>query len=394
VNRFAAALIAAAAAALLGCGGAPAVAAGPAAGDTRLWLMDLDQAPHDWATVAPQFAVVELNSWNTAALAAVRAASPGTKVVEYKDLQSVRANDCGTSPGGGQPCVVNGVICPAGVDDAPYYAGGLGFCATWRSHPEWFLTNDGTTATAATPLSDLHVMAGFPDSYQTDYGNPAYQAAWAQAVSADVAASGWDGVKADNAITTAAAYGTVPAYPTDASVQAAMGSMLATVGPAVTGTGAMIVPNLGHNNVYPGVWARWLPYVSGLVNEFSWYWAGPSAQSVASWSAWMEPEVAACAAQGKACFFHVAGHGDTLTAAQATFATASYLLYADGGSYVEYPPDTAAAGTVTALGDALGPATVSGGTYARQFAGGTVTVTPAAGTAAITTGGHVRHGRR
>ena len=104
-----------------------------------------------------------------------------------KDLTSTRATDCGTNAGGGTLCIQNGVICPPGVNDAPNYAGGLGFCWTYRNHPAWFLHHDG----------QLVKHVGWPTSYQIDWRRTAYQRAWADHVIADAQAHGWRWVWAE-----------------------------------------------------------------------------------------------------------------------------------------------------------------------------------------------------
>lgn len=365
--------------------------AGAQPGNTKLMLIDQSSRAYDWATVAPRYAAINLNDWNTNWISQIRSANPQAKILVYKDLTSTREDDCGTNPAGGSPCIVSGTICPPGTNDAPYFAGGLGFCAAWRANPAWFLTTSGALATASTPPSQLVSESGFPTQYMMDYGNAGYQRAWLSAVKADAQAHGWSGVLADNAISKAAEYGrngnpASPRYPSDSSAQAAMAGMLSVVGPGLTGAGISIVPNLGYNNLYPGLWAAWLQNVSGLMDEWSYFWPGNGSEGSASsaWGPWMEPEVRACAAAGKQCFFHFGDHSQALTAAQASFALASYLLYADGNSFIEFAGD-GPNDPQTALGAATGSATQdASGVWTRHFTNGVVTVNPAAGTGSVT----------
>jgi hypothetical protein len=361
-----------------------------AAGNVKLLLIDQNSTAYDWAKVARHYSAVNLNDWNNGWIRQIRSANPHAAVFVYKDLTSTREDDCGANPGGGSPCIVHGVICPRGTNDAKYYAGGLGFCNAWRTDPSWFLTKSGVRTTSSTRPFQLATEAGFPTQFMMNYGNAGYQNAWLSAVKADVRTNGWSGVLADNAISTATEYGSngqpaSRAYRTDAGAQAAMRSMLRVVGPGLTRAGFSIIPNLGYDNLYPRLWAAWLPYVTGFMDEWSYFWPGNGSEgsSVGSWGPWMEPEVQACARQGKECFFHYGDHSQALSSAQASFALASYLLYADGNSYIEYAGD-GPRDPQTRLGAALGPATESAnGVYRRQFAYGVVTVNSARGVGTI-----------
>ena len=56
-----------------------------------------------------------------------QATSQGSIPAEYKDLTSTRATDCGTNAVAERSASRTVLICPPGVNDAPNYAGGLGF---------------------------------------------------------------------------------------------------------------------------------------------------------------------------------------------------------------------------------------------------------------------------
>jgi hypothetical protein len=257
---------------------APASSA-PASGPptTQQGLFDLGNQPYDWATAARQYGAVILNDWKASWAQQITAA--GSKAFVYKDLTSTRETDCGANPGGGSSCIVNGVICPKGVNDARYYAGGLGFCWAWRNHPGWFLrTSSGALLTEA----------GFPTQYVMDFGNPAYQQAWLQAVTADAKANGWKYIFGDNALDNNT-YGTSPTYPTTASVQAAMVAMLKVVGPGLAKAGISLVPNLGYTDQYPSLWGSWIGYVAGFQNQHN---VGDVSQ-----------QKSICEAQRKLCLF-------------------------------------------------------------------------------------------
>jgi hypothetical protein len=360
---------------LIGAGQAQASAAQPS-GTIRTLMIDLDGRGYDWAQVAPTYKAIALNDWDTSWAAQIKAASPVTRPFVYKDLSSTRSDDCGSDPAGGSPCIVNGVFCPRGVNDAPFYAGGIGFCWAWRNHPDWFLRNSAGT---------LIQYAGYPGTYMMDFGNHAYQEAWLAAVTKDVSANGWAGVLMDNAIDNTN-YGTPARYPTAAAVQAGMLSMLKVVGPGLASAHIHSIANLGYNNVFPGIWSQWLPYVTGLMNEFTYYWPGNTAEGSGAWSTYEEPEVKACAASNKLCLFHVGDRNQPTTQAQNTFATASFLLYSNGRSFVSYGAD-GTADPQTRLGAADGPAfRTADGIWHRDFADGSVSVNVTAGTGTVSIG--------
>jgi len=345
---------------------------GSVAGNTKTLLFNLDGIRYDWAAVAPQYRAIVVNDWEGSWASAIKAASPSTQVYVYKDLSSTRSNDC-TAHGGGSPCIVKGVFCPSGTNDARDYAGGMGFCWAWRNHPNWFLRDS---------KGHLIQYAGYPGTYMMDFGNPAYQAQWLANVRADVARQGWNGVAMDNAIDYTN-YGTPASYRTPAALQAATLSMLKVVGPGLSAGGTVTIANLDYDNLYPTLWASWLPYVSGLMDQFSYYWPGSSTpESARYWSSFLEPSVQACANEHKVCLFNV---GDrTLTLAQKDFGVASILLHADGNSYVSYG-NGGLQGSSTTLGAATDSAyKTSNGIWHRNFVNGSVSVNPAAGTATVT----------
>ncbi len=335
------------------------------AGDIRNFLLDFDGHDYSWATVAPQYRGIALNAWDSGWRAQIHAASPATKVYVYKSLIDTRSYDCGTSAGGGSSCIVGGKFCPAGVRDAPDLATGVGFCWAWRNHPDWFLRSAS---------GNLIQLAGYPGSYMMNFGLHAYQRAWLRDVAANARACRFGGVFADNAITTTG-YGVPVKYPTNAAIQSAMASMLATVGPALQKDGLRIMPNLGYNNLYPSLWGKWLRYVSGFQDEFWGFWPGNGAQS--GWYQWTTGMVKACVAQHKVCEFHTGDHSTPLTQAQRNYVTATLLLFTDGRQYIAYAGDSPPAPR-TRLGAATGAAILANnGQWTRHFACGSVTVNPA-----------------
>ena len=314
-------------------------------------LLDLDGTRYDWAQVAPHYAAIALNAWDYSWIAAIRAANPSVKVFEYKDLTSSRSNACTPSQNG----ALNYAL-PTGVD----------YCWAMANHPEWFLHNAS---------GGLLQETNYPTQYEMDYGNPAYQSMWAHNVVQDLTSHGWDGVEMDNALTTYNAYGISPTYPNDQMTQTAMKTMLSVVGPAIKTAGKLGVANVGYDTKYPSIWAAWLPFLTGLMDEFTWSWGTSVDQSVPDWNTF-EIEVSSCAAVHDLCWFRVGAYQQQ-SAAMVNFAVASYLLPADGSSVIgvgdmlwsNYPE------LYTSLGAALGAAHINGnGNWQRDFQGGSVIV--------------------
>ena len=332
-----------------------------AAGDAQAVLLDLDETSYDWAQMAPHYRAIVLNAWDYQWIPAIRAANPSVKVVEYKDLTSTRPGACSQSDDG-----ANNSWLPTGVD----------YCWAMARHPEWFLRNSS---------GGLLAENGYPGQFEMDYGNPAYQQQWATNVVQDLTAHGWDGVEMDNALTVADAYGVSPSYPTDASVQQAMGSMLALVGPHIKAAGKLEIGNVGYDTEYPGIWSAWLPHLTGLMDEFTWSFDAAVDESLPDWNAF-EDEVKTCATAGDLCWFRIGAY-QVIPTRLVDFAVASYLLYADGASalgpgdmlWSNYPE------IYTNLGAALGTAYVnSAGNWQRDFQGGAVIVNLSTWTGTVT----------
>lgn len=337
------------------------------AGNTKTLLIDLDGTSYNWSEVAPTYQAVILNDWEASWIPEIKAVSPGTQVFVYKDLSSTRSNDCTGNPDGTDSCISDGVFCPPGINDSSTLSTGVGFCWTWRNDPSWFL-RDSSGA--------LITETGYPTQYMMDFGKPAYQAQWLANVKTDALTNGWGGVFMDNVMNNTN-YGTPASYPTPAATQAAMLSMLKVVGPGLRASGITNIGNLGYNNLYPTLWASWLPYVSGFMNEFAYYGPGNSPEGAGDWTRFLEPEVRACANQEKICIFNI---GDsTLTQAEIDFATASILLYSNGNSYISYGDDTGGQDPHVTLGTATNSACESDGIWRRDFVDGSISVNPVAG---------------
>jgi hypothetical protein len=371
----------AATAVIVGSSGAPSHQAPDGPGQTaavKTFSSSLDEAqvramtPAQWAAVARDNAIVVLNSWDFRLIPVLKRDNPKVQVWVYKDLSGVRSDDC-TGPDG------NCGSCVQGVTDGIYLSSGMGYCWVERHHPDWLLDAAGTDR----PLQ----FRGYPQTWETDYGNASYQDEWIKNVLADVRDHGWDGVAIDNALTTAASYGVAAKYPTDAAVQAATYSALRNIGPALSAAGVPAVFNVGYATTFPGLWQRWLGPVYGLEEEYYLSFTTHPNAVGATWSSY-EDEVSSCAAQHKSCWFHAGEHSDAVTAQTRQYALASFLLATDGRQYLSV-------GAVTsspleprlALGGRLSEMYQVGASWRRYFRQGVAVVNPSLAALVVQLGG-------
>lgn len=314
-----------------------------------------------WAAIARRNAVVVLNSWDFDLIPFLKRVNPSIQVWVYKDLSGVRSDDCTTASG---DCGT----CAGGVTDSEYLSSGVGYCWLKRNHPEWLLRAD-----TGRPLE----FNGYPHMWETDYGNRAYLRQWIRNVLADARRHGWDGVKVDNALTTAGAYGVAAKYQTDAAVQAATYSALRDVGPALHDAGLASVFNVGYATRFPGLWQQWLTAVDGLEQEF---YLSYSTQPNAVGAAWRsyEDEVSSCVALHKGCWFHSGDYSAAVTSRTREYALASFLLAADNRQLLAVgDPASGATARQWALGAAETAMRQAGGTRRRYFAAGIAIVNSA-----------------
>ena len=248
-----------------------------------------------------------------------------------------------------------------------------------RHHPDWLLNAAGT----GRPFR----FTGYPETWETDYGNPAYQRQWARNVIGDVHDHGWDGVEVDNALTRADAYGVAAKYLTNAAVQAATYSALQEVGPTLHKASVASVFNVGSATTFPQLWQRWLRPVDGLEQEFYLsYSARPDAIG-AAWSA-DEDEVSACADQHKSCWFHSGDDSTAVTSQTRQYALASFLLATDGHQFIAVGnANSGALGPRLALGTRVSLMYQTGVIWRRYFAEGVAVVNPSRSRSIVSLGG-------
>lgn len=334
-------------------GSATAATANPPA----LWYKT-DGSPTDAqiAYAATHYSVVVLNAWETRAMRAIKAANPTITVLAYKCLSSTRSYSGAVDSG----------------RDAAILPSGVGYIEAQSQHPEWF----------ALSTSGQRVQWGpYPGHWQMAVWDPAYQARWAQNVTAEIVANGWDGVMADNALTTLKWYSsaTLAGAPTDALLQAGERGLIATAAASLHAAGKLLVPNIGESRLYPGLWADWTGLADGGMEEsyvhmdddpasgFLWDWGS---------SGWRAQQANAAT---PGLFLAVTRWvpGDTRSM---RYGLASFLAATGGrgawqaGTDYDSTPWQAEQGWV--MGSPVTAMTKVGGAYTRQFTSGFVAVNP------------------
>jgi hypothetical protein len=274
-------------------------------------------------------------------VAALKSRYPGLKVLAYKNLSFLI--DYSESPDGN-----------AGVP--------------WSQAPEkWFL-HDGSGNRVGS--------VQFEDALFADVGLPAYQDAWRADVLAFLRTAPWDGVFMDDALADpgwhlGGDYGRLARYPTRASYSAAERSMLAAVGPAITGNGYLAIANVAAARDEAGVWADWASLTSGAMLEHFLEQPGD----------WTADTAAERSVEGAGRIFLALSYGADDDEAAQGYSRASFLLFDKPGtrSASIWSPNPGPAATLD-LGAPLAPAVQDRGTWTRRFKRGTLTVDPDRGT--------------
>lgn len=201
------------------------------------WWYGIGEPPTDdeLEIAAKRYAVIVLNATETAAMRKLHELNPKVKVLVYKDLSSTR-----NYPGA--------VI---GDTDAPLLPTGIGYYAAERDHPQWFAVDNNARRIE---------WQGYPKHWQMTIWDPAYQKAWAAAVTNEVTREGWDGVLADNDFNTLSHYspavlaGTANVAETDRKLRDGLDAFLTVSGTALQKAGKLFVPNVSETYQIPGRW--------------------------------------------------------------------------------------------------------------------------------------------
>jgi hypothetical protein len=303
------------------------------------------------------YAVVVLNSWDERLIPSIRAAQPGVRILLYQDISSTRS-----------------YACRNGVDDGLLPAG-IGYCWARDHRPRWFLRDT---------LGRRVEWRGYEGSWWMDVGSSRYQRRWAKNVIAALSQGGWDGVMADNAMSTPAYYlhegQQLRRYPTAESYALATEDFLAAVGPRVQDAEFEFLPNIGGADLSADRLSRWLPFTSGVLREF---WARYGTGDSPPFTGWdwerMIEQMDVVEGAGKT--FLAVTYGDLSNTRLMRYAQASFLIAWSGGDgALFYRPDAAvdpwAPDWTVSIGDPVGSRIAVGGAWRRSFTDGVAVVNP------------------
>lgn len=172
------------------------------------------------ARAAGRFRVVILQPWENQHVHRFREADPDITVLAYKCLSSVRVYETG-------PVFSSGI--------APAQAAQLDSNV---AVPEW---------------------EGYPGHIQQKVWDPKYRRAWVDTVTAELVASDFDGVMADNDV-----FDDYYGHGLDMErVRAGLDALVAEAGASISEQGLLLVPNIAESRVEPGRWARHARYGGG-----------------------------------------------------------------------------------------------------------------------------------
>jgi chitodextrinase len=150
---------------------------------------------------------------------------------------------------------------------------GLGRYNVSRGHPQGSLNGNNPGLFLLDAAGSRVYSAAFSNVsanqfwYLMDFGNPAYQSYWVEAVRADIATQPWaaDGVHADNCLVMASGggYSATPSkYPTDAAWSDAMNTFVNAISAGLHGYGQKLWCNRGATDQSAGA-ASWLALDAG-----------------------------------------------------------------------------------------------------------------------------------
>jgi hypothetical protein len=304
-----------------------------------------------------------LQAWQTDRLHAIKDADPSATVIVYKNLSAMASS----------PRVNGRQSTGVGADEA-------------ASHPDWYLLNTS---------GQKFNYWGYSFLWAADVGNPGYEQTWADNVSSELKANGWDGVFMDDTTLTLKYHyniSEIAKYKTDASWQAATKAMLAVVSPKIHAAGKKVYANVGAWVEYRAAASSWLPYLDGAMDEMYLKYTRANGKGYRGESQWTTQldELKETEAAGKTFLGLTQSSADD--AAAARFGWASTLLVSNGNSnysmtggdeeehwFPEYD---------YALGNPTGPATVdANGIRRRAFQNGLVLVNPKGSTLTAAFGG-------
>ncbi|MGY1640757.1 putative glycoside hydrolase [Geodermatophilus sp. SYSU D00703] len=316
---------------------------------------------------ASRYGVVVLNPWETWALERLKQRDPSVVVLVYKDLSSTRSYHTGPLP-------------PSGV--------GYG-----EADPSWFAVDD---------VGERIEWDPYPGHWQMAVWDPAYQERWVDDVVHEVVTAGWDGVLADNDVSTLRWYdaallaGTSSAEETDAQLRQGLDELVTRAGQALQAQGRALVPNVSDARLHEGRWASHAVHGGAMEENFAHWGTDPADGFLWDWgpAGWVT-QTGQLAGPGLSLTVTRAAEGDARTL---RYGYASALVRGDDRDF--WTPSTTAAGDYTEpewlaeMSIPVGPATSEAvrepsGVWSRRFTAAwaavnptqvTVTVVPPRGT--------------
>ena len=271
----------------------------------------------DLVFAAAHYTVAVLNPYDIASMKRLKALNPTMKVLEYKDLASVRSTDQ-SSPG----------------VDLAHGSSGVGWNEALAHGDTWFAHKANTTDGQNGQRISWN---GYASQFQVALWNQDYQKAWINDVYNDVTQNGWDGVLVDNYMASLGYYyGYVnPAEDgstveegslgsTDAAIQQAelditsgvtqsqatsRGiSPLTGIGPMLNGAGKLYIPSVSDGRDNLTRWAALTQYGGGMEenwthwdstgdtnpNGYFYDWDGPGTANPSGFRAQQEQPALTC----------------------------------------------------------------------------------------------------
>ena len=318
----------------------------------QLSAAEIDAAPGTYS-------VVVLNQWDGAMAARLKQRDPSVIVLMYQCLSSTRTSDRATNRSGGV----------------------LHSAAT----PSWFATD-----TSGNRIE----WRDYPGHWQMAVWDDGYQQAWVDTVVRSVSQGPWDGVLADNDLSSlrysdARMAGTSSRQESDAKIRAGLQTLIDRAGSALQARGKRLVPNISDARLYPGRWAAHSRYGGGMEENFVHFGDG---QFVGYWNGqgWLE-QTDQMASPGISVAITRADAGDRKAL---LYGYASVLVRGDGDAYWMPSMTGAAADDYRSfstlpemtwpLGAASAPVRLGSGAWTREYASAWVAVNPTDGTVTVT----------
>jgi hypothetical protein len=315
-----------------------------------------DVSDADATAAASRYRVVILQSWQTRAASIIKSLNPAVTVLAYKDLSS------------------------ASYAEAALYnernnlpmATGVGYL---DAQSNGWLAKD----TAGNNVG----WKGYPNLWQTEVWNPAYQQRWVDNVTRELRTSVFDGVFGDDALTTLKYYSsaTLAEAPTDAALQAGEEALIKKASDALHALGKKMIVNISGATDNLPIWTRWSQMTDGAMLEHYAHWGtdpNSSANYLWDWGSkgWTAGVTALGTSPGNVAVTTSADTDDRsyrYGLASFLIANAGYGAYTAVDSYKKAPfrPEQA-----WNLGYATAPTVKVGAAYTRVFPGGFAAVNP------------------